>query len=191
MLTLYLVTEGEAYSRDTMAEALIARMSEGETSAMGDLYELIKKDVYAYALSKTANRENAEDVVHDTFVQVWKNATQYRPMGKPLAWIFTIETNLIYRQYNENKATVPLDDAIEVETERDDFSDGVIDNEFLSEMMITLSDEEREIIVLHVVSGLKHREVAKLLGKPLSTVLSKYNRAIKKLQSHLKEKEER
>lgn len=191
MLTLYLVTEGEAYSRDTMAEALIARMSNGETSAMGDLYELIKKDVYAYALSKTANRENAEDVVHDTFVQVWKNATQYRPMGKPLAWIFTIETNLIYRQYNKSQATVSLDDAIEVEAERDDFSDGVIDNEFLSEMMITLSEEEREIIVLHVVSGLKHREVAKLLGKPLSTVLSKYNRAIKKLQSHLKEKGER
>lgn len=187
MLTLYLVTEGEAHSRDTIAEALIARMSKGEMSAMGDLYELIKKDVYAYALSKTANRENAEDVVHDTFVQVWKNATQYRPMGKPLAWIFTIETNLIYRQYNENKATVPLDDAIEVETERDDFSDGVIDNEFLSEMMITLSDEEREIIALHIVSGLKHREVAKLLGKPLSTVLSRYNRAIKKLQAQIKE----
>ena len=59
--------------------------------------------------------------------------------------------------------------------------------EFLKQIMSILDASEQEIITLHIVSGLKHAEIAKLLGKPLSTVLSKYHRAIKKLQSNLKE----
>lgn len=190
MLIVYTLTEGEIRSRDERAEALIERMSHGDVSAMGDLYKLIEKDVYAYALSKTTNKEDAEDITHDTFVQVWKNATQYKQMGKPLAWIFTIEMNLIRRQFNKNQRFVSLDESIEIESDDVDFAESVINNEFLKQVLSALSEEEREVIALHIVSGLKHREIAKLLGKPLSTVLSKYNRAIKKLQIQIKEKEE-
>ena len=52
-------------------------------------------------------------------------------------------------------------------------------------MLKLLSDEERQIITLHAVSGLKHRQIAELLDIPLSTVLSKYNRAIKKLRNKI------
>jgi len=52
-----------------------------------------------------------------------------------------------------------------------------------------LTDEERQIVVLHAVSGLKHREIARVLEKPLSTVLSKYHRAMKKLKAFLAEGE--
>ena len=50
-----------------------------------------------------------------------------------------------------------------------------------------LGDEERQIVLLHAVSGLKHREIAADLGLPLSTVLSRYNRSLKKLQRFLTE----
>ena len=48
-----------------------------------------------------------------------------------------------------------------------------------------LSDQERQIVALHAVAGFKHREIAALLELPLSTVLSKYNRAIKRLKQYL------
>ena len=191
MLILTLMTEGEVRSRDNQAEALIERMSNGEVSAMGELYDLIETDVFAYALSKTANKEDAEDVAHDTFVQVWKNATRYKPLGKPLAWIFTIEMNLIRRQFNKNQRFIPLDESIEITSVDEDFTENVINSEFLRQILATLNEDEREVISLHIVSGLKHREIAKLLRKPLSTVLSKYNRAIKKLQMQVIDKEER
>jgi len=44
-----------------------------------------------------------------------------------------------------------------------------------------LTEEERTIVLLHAVSGFKHREIAQFLSKPLATVLSKYRRAIKKI----------
>ena len=191
MLIITMMTDGEVLSRDKQAELLIDQMSNGDVSATGKLYELIESDVFAYALSKTANKADAEDIVHDTFVQVWKNATQYKPMGKPLAWVFTIEINLIRRQFNKNQKIIPLDETIERESDDDDLAERIIESEFLRQILKTLSEEEREIISLHIVSGLKHREIARLLKKPLSTVLSRYNRAIKKLQMQINDKEER
>jgi RNA polymerase sigma-70 factor (ECF subfamily) len=46
-----------------------------------------------------------------------------------------------------------------------------------------LSKEERTIVVLHMINGLKHREIAEITGLSLSTVLSKYNRSLKKMKN--------
>lgn len=51
--------------------------------------------------------------------------------------------------------------------------------------MQQLEDDERQIVVLHAVSGFLHREIAHLMGMPLSTVASKYNRSLKKLKKYL------
>ena len=51
--------------------------------------------------------------------------------------------------------------------------------------MQNLSDQERQIVVLHALAGFKHRETASLLKMPLPTVISKYNRAVKKLRGLL------
>ena len=189
VLTVFILTEAEVRSKDAEVEELIIRMSRSDMSGMGELYELISTDVYSYALSKTASKESAEDITHDTFVQLWKNATQYKPMGKPLAWVFTIEINLIRRLFNKSKRFIPFDEAIETEGDGVSLEDGIADNDFVRRVLSLLNEDEREIVTLHIVSGLKHREIAKLLKKPLSTVLSKYNRAIKKLQIQIKKKE--
>ena len=59
--------------------------------------------------------------------------------------------------------------------------------ENMEQMLKHLNEFEREVIMLHIVSDLKFREIASQLNKPLSTILSKYNRAIKKLQNIIKE----
>ena len=191
MLTIHVPTAELAFNRDGLAEKLIDQMAHKDTSAMGELYQLIGTDVYAYALSKTANKEDSEDITHDTFVQVWKSAASYKPIGKPLAWIFTIEMNLIRKQFRRKHKVVPFDEAVKSEEADEDFTEDIINSELIRQIIRILKEDEREIISLHVVSGLKHREIARLLKKPLSTVLSKYNRAIKKLQIQITEKEGR
>ena len=61
------------------------------------------------------------------------------------------------------------------------------DRMVLTSLLTVLSEEERQIVLLHSMTGLKHREIADLLEMKLSTVLSKYNRAIKKLRHAWKE----
>ena len=56
-------------------------------------------------------------------------------------------------------------------------------------VMDGLDDTERQVILLHAVAGLKHREIAELLKCPLSTVLSKYNRGLKKARKQLEGEE--
>lgn len=173
--------------RDAEIERLIDRLACGEKNALKDLYALIQTDVFAYAVSKTGNKQDAADVMQDTFVHIYKYAKQYKPLGKPLAWIFTIEHNLIRRQFQVNKRTVCYEECFLDVADRRDTEEQIVENELLRTLLQTLNEEERELISLHVVSGMKHREIAKLLGKPLSTVLSRYNRAIKKLQTIIEE----
>ncbi len=187
MMVVFALTTEEIKDRNARVEELLSAIADGDTASMGLLYDLIKTDVFAYALSKMGNKHDADDIMQDTFVQVYKYAKQYQPKGKPMAWIIRIELNLIRRHFQLKSRTVEFDERFENTPSGENFEEGVINNTFLREIMKTLNEEEREIITLHIVSGLKHREIAKLLQKPLSTVLSKYNRAIKKLQLVVKE----
>lgn len=182
MLALWIQDDEELLSRDGRIEAAIARLALGDMTGLEMLYGEIRTDVYAYALSKLADPTLAEDVAHDTFVQIYKYASHYRAEGKPLAWIFTIELNMIRRYFRTKNRSVSLEDVLEPRVE-EDFTLRVINRELLREMLARLSEEEREVITLHAVSGLKHREIAALLDQPLSTVLSRYNRAIKKINA--------
>lgn len=186
MLMLCAISDTDAEIRDRRVERLIAELGTGNMSAMGELYELISPDVYAFALSKTANRDNAEDITHDTFIQIYKYARRYEPRGKPMAWIFTAELNLIRRQYTLNSRHMTYDDTLDTASS-DDTADNISSKILVNELLLRLDESEREVVVLHIVSGMKHKEIAELIGAPISTVLSRYNRAIKKLQNKLKE----
>ena len=52
----------------------------------------------------------------------------------------------------------------------------------LKDCLSKLTEEEQQVITMHALTGYKHREIAEALGVPLSTILSRYNRAIAKLQ---------
>jgi len=178
--------------KNKIIEESILSLANGNIDSMDILYEIIKNDIYAFALSKTCNKFDADDILQDTFIRIYENAKLYKPQGKPLAWIFTIESNIINRYFQlRNRNENISDDAI-INTVSDssvNTQERLIKNEYLKKLLNNLNEFEKEVISLHVVSDLKFREIAKILGKPLSTVLSKYNRAIKKLQKIAKEEE--
>jgi len=190
MLVLYAPTGQQVKEKNTAIDECMERLGKGDVEAMGELYELIKTDVFAFALSKTADRDLSEDITHDTFVQIYRNAALYRSEGKPLSWIFTVEMNLIRRACKRSERIVGNDEHIENLSDETDFAESFVRSEFIAELLSVLSEEEREIISLHVVSGLKHREISSLLSMPLPTVLSKYHRALKKLKAKVKEGDE-
>lgn len=177
-------------NKNTIIEQCLISLAENKLEAMDKLYETISKDVYAFAISKVRDKFDAEDITQDTFIRVYENAKLYTPIGKPLAWIFTIETNVINRYFNlKNRNNNIEDESIleQVEDASNIDESKEIKNDYLRKLLLNLSEIEREIISLHLVSDLKFREIAKLLNKPLSTILSKYNRAIKKLKQIVKE----
>ena len=165
-----------------MLDRALRRVAKGHTDALETIYTQTSSAVYAYILSIVKNTEDAEDILQDTYVKVCLNADQYQSQGKPMAWILTIARNLSLMKLRTHKRVADLQDyeweAIVDESARFNTEDRMV----LDAAFSGVSEEESQIVVLHAVAGLKHREIADMLDMPLATVLSKYNRALKKMK---------
>ena len=162
---------------------LIIAIAGNDKHALEELYILVSTKVYAYALSILKNRYDAEDVLQNCFIKIYQSAYSYQANHKALNWIMTITRNLCLEKLRSKR--YEIDDLQEdwntIVDDNDELS--VVDKLLVQQCMSILNDEDRMIVVLHAVAGMKHREIANHLDLPLSTVLSKYNRAIKKLKN--------
>lgn len=177
------------YNKEKLNEDLFRRIGEGDGSAFEELYRTTEKTLYAFILSLTKDHQNAMDILQDTYLKIRSAAHLYRPMGKPLAWMFTIARNLFHSGFRQ---TARFADTEDMDIENDlnfSYVSDSVDKLVLQSALMLLNEEEREIILLYAVSGLKHREIAENLDLGLSTVLSKYHRGLKKLRKYLEEKE--
>ena len=171
-------------------EELLKQVGTGDEDAFRQLYHNTDRTVYSFILSILKNPQDAEEVMQETYLKVWTSAAAYQSQGKPLAWMFTIARNLCYMKFREQKrqADVGLEDlngeeAGEVCLPLENLADAMV----LKAALDILKEDERQIVLLHASAGLKHREIAADLQMPLATVLSKYNRAMKKLKQYLRE----
>ena len=154
-----------------------------DSAALSNLYEAVSSPVFAFALSLLKNQQDAEDVLHDCLINVWETAGKYKSSGKPMAWIMTICRNLslnLLKDRSRSADIAPEDWERCLQAAEHASSE---DKLFLRACMLRLSDAERRVLVLHAVSGFKHRDIAEFLDMPLPTVLSKYSRAVKKLKN--------
>ena len=122
--------------------------------------------------------------MQDTFLAVDANADRYQPVGSPMAWILTITRNLAYQRLRRAKRETAAEDIPE-EADHAILSEETENKMILETALKTLGEEERQIVMLHAVSGLNHREIAALLGLGLPTTLSRYHRALAKIQKQL------
>lgn len=174
-------------NQNELLEKYLRRVARGHTDAIGEIYELTKSAVYGYVLSILKNAHDAEDILQETYVKVCLNAESYHAQGKPYAWIITIAKNLaLMRLRGQSRITdIPEFEWEQIAAGNPEF--GSEDRIVLSAALTKLSEEESQIVILHAVGGMRHREIAEWLGLPLATVLSKYHRAIKKLQKILQD----
>ena len=159
----------------------IRKVAQGDRDALEKLYRATGTAVYAYALSITKSPQDAEDVLQDCYISIWRSAGGYRSQEKAMAWIMTITRNLCYKHLQKQKRYLSL--------ENNDFwgkTDADPEERLLvRQCMTVLTEEERQIVILHAVAGCRHREIAQMLQLKTGTVLSKYHRAIQKLRDAL------
>lgn len=166
-------------------EDALLRLASGENDALAVIYDNCRVSVYGFALSILKNSHDAEDVMQDAFVKVFSEADRYQPQGKPLAWILTITRNLCLHRLRKTSRLLENEEDWDRHADTAAESENLLDSLVLREAMTVLSEEERQIVVLHALSDMKHRQIAEVMGMPLPTVLSKYNRAMKKLRNRL------
>ena len=99
-----------------------------------------------------------------------------------MAWILTIVKNLALNKLRQSgKQGESIEEQFHLESE-ENLAQNVENEMIISVLLHVLTDEEREIVVLHAQTGMKHREIAEILNLSLPTVLSKYSRALAKMR---------
>jgi RNA polymerase sigma-70 factor (ECF subfamily) len=185
MILLSLIIKEETEnSNDDILEKLLFKMAKGEKEAFEEFYKLTKASVYAFSLSILKSVPDAEDIAQTVYLNLFNNVRKYKSKGKPMAWMLTMVKNLCYDKIRKDSHTEQLqdfsDNKIEITTH------STVDNKVLAEACLNiLPDEERNILILHIVSGLKRREISELLEIPMGTVATKYNRALEKIKKHM------
>lgn len=163
---------------------LMILVQNGDEDAFANLFESLKKGVFSFLYTYVQNYHTAEDLVQETFIKVKYKAYLYQKGTNVSAWILQIakHTALDYLRKEKKNQTVEIDENI---IGKDSGVDHKLDLHKI--LNSCLKDEERQIVLLHLVYGYKNKEIAKILDIPMGTILWKYNIALKKLKENLKE----
>lgn len=168
--------------QDRRIDRLLLKISQGDNDAFEDLYSLTSRGVFAFVYSYLKNYQDAEDVLQNTYLRIKLNAHRYKQGTNARAWILQIAKNLSLNAIAQRKPHEELTDSVPAPASPSKTEISDLINE-------TLDDEERQILILHVLWGYKHREIAALLGCPVGTVTSKYKRSLSKMNTALTSKE--
>jgi RNA polymerase sigma-70 factor, ECF subfamily len=141
-------------------------------------YNLTKNQVFYAIVTIIKDRNLAEDLMQDTYMKFLEKIDQYKKGSNVAAYLSQIGRNLAINSYNRRKKEVRSEDIFETIAS----PEVIEENEDIFKILDLLGDDEREIVVLHVINNLKFREIADITDKPIGTVLWIYNKAIKKLK---------
>lgn len=160
-------------------DRLLRKIAKGDNLAFESLYLKTKRGVYAFLYSYLKNSHDTEDAMQTVYLKIKLNISSYKIGTNGRAWILQIAKNHALTLLKQNKRQEEF-----VENRTNEYTFG---GEITDIIERVLSEEEKRILILHVLWGYKHREIAEELSCPTGTVTSKYKRAIEKLRKELEE----
>jgi RNA polymerase sigma factor (sigma-70 family) len=169
---------------------LILQFNRGRKEVLRHIYEKYKDDLVTLAAVLLSETSAAEDVVHDVFVSFLKSFERFRLTGSLKGYLATCVAN---NARNRNKArqrhqSIGLDEADPIMPDSNGPETAVIFGEELHQLNLALGQlpyEQREVLMLHIHSGLKFKAIAKSQGISINTVQGRYRYALDKLRSLL------
>lgn len=174
------------------AEArLMQRVQHGDEAALRDLYDALARNVYTLALRMTDSKEDAEEVLQDTFVTAYRSADRFDPRrGSVRAWLYTIARNRCRMRLRAMASRPRADGAVAPDglasaAHGPQRPDGAVDRLTVEQAFASLSEAEARLLEASFFAGLSHAEIAERDGVPLGTVKSRIRRAMLKAREAL------
>ena len=145
------------------------------------LVELIPR-LRRYARALVGDRFTADDLVQDTLERAWAKLHLYRRGTDLRAWLFTVMHNVHVNRVRSSRATDTLDDEIPELAQRAPQSDALLVRD-LDRAIARLPAEQRAVLLLVTLEEMSYDQVARTLGIPIGTVMSRLSRAREKLRT--------
>ena len=170
-------------------ESIFARIAAGEAGAVRECMDRYGALVWSLVRSRIRNAADAEDATQEIFVELWKSAARYDPnAGSELVFVSTIaRRRLIDRlraqgrqppteEFDETALQPPEDGGLEADVK------SAVEVGNAARALAALDPGQREILLMGVVQGMTHSEIALATGKPLGTVKTQLRRGLMKVR---------
>ena len=171
---------------------LLERAVEGNRQAFKDIISLYQQKVFLLAYSILRNREDALDVVQETFMRLYQKLDAYEKERNFQAWLLQIAKNLsidYYRKHHARRRELESDRSVEdLHLAAGDHRSNPASSELrrvISACLEKLGERQRLIFVMRHFNGLEYREIAQILGISVGTVKSLHFKAVRNLRNWL------
>ena len=179
---------------------LLARAGLGDRAAFATLYNKTSSHLFAVVLRINRDRGQAEDVLQEIYVNVWRSASSFdAAQSQPLTWLTRVARNRAIDSLRRTQTQPQFENRFSGEEEDNDVYDDKADDapgpldllsqaadaRALTDCMQDLSAPQRQSVAMAFYDGLSHAEVAEKMGQPLGTVKSWVRRALTSLKGCL------
>ncbi len=167
--------------------ALIRRCQAGDEDAFAQIFEGYKNLVFHTAFLMVNSTDEAEDILQDVFIQVYRSLNSYDPTkGAFTTWLYRITVNMcLNRRRHWTFSVARLDDIHERNLPRVSIEDE--SHTEIPQALNKLSVKLRAVVVLRFYFELSYAEISEVLNLPLGTIKSRLNLALRTLQTKSKE----
>lgn len=136
------------------------------------------------------DHEDADDLVQETFIKVWKNLDKFQGEAQLFTWIYRIATNecLRFLKKKRRRFLVPISDVTQELTQKIDTSPWIDGDEVqkkLQKALLTLPDKQRLVFNLKYFEEMKYETMAEVTGTSVGALKASYHLAVKKIEAHL------
>lgn len=170
---------------------LVARMADGDREALAELYDRHAPLLYSLAARILQDRREAEDLLHDVILEVWRSAAQYSPeRGRVVVWLtMRMRSRALDRLKSPSRRRTALseDPAARELAPASSAPDARADHRAAHEALQALPAEQRRVLELGYFEGLSSTEIADELGISVGTVKSRTAAGLSKLRARLKD----
>ena len=163
---------------------LIEECRKGNSKAQFRLYDQYSKAMYNLAYRILNNREAAEDILQEAFVECFRNIDSFRFESTFGAWLKKITLNKCINHIKKKKIDLTLCETLPV-TICEEEEEVIYETETIFKSIEMLPDGYRIILTLYLLEGYDHTEISQILGISESTSKSQYSRAKEKLRNIL------
>jgi len=172
-------------------EDLMALVEGGDSGAFAGLYDRHGRAAYSLAYRMAGERQAAEDLVQDAFLDVWRAARSYKAeRGSVRTWVLSIVHNRGIDQLRSAASRRRIQDRVEATSSLSQSSEAFSEawrnsQRFqVREALKNLPAEQLQVLELAYFSGYTHTEIADLLGLPLGTVKGRMRLGLKKIRAY-------
>lgn len=156
----------------------------GDRGAQKELYESSKRKMFALCLRYARSREDAEDILQEGYVKVFRDIKQYSGEGSFEGWMRKVIVNTalqFLRKQRSRPYEVDFEDhAYKFESLQEELTDEDLKRERMEEilqLMQTMPDGFRTVLNLYIMEGYSHQEISEICGISIGTSKSQLNRA--------------